>query len=239
MYTSAALTEHRHRTRMCSYGLTYFHQSADSCVFFYGSSKFPFILKESMKIQQQPPPPSALPCYDKTLSHCISLHQGYFTLSGTLRLRHSLSCLWTSWGKGSWPPLPAWSLFLLWTFHKKKKIPVREYSTETSICLGSLDPRRVHPAASTSLSPSWNITVLHSQIRVSSVSLLRGVKLDLLTSWMQQPGVARAMTASVLGSIQLGIVFFFPSSLVKGGSQDECLANFWNMYLYKRTIKVG
>lgn len=123
MYTSAALTEHRHRTRMCSHGLTYFHQSADSCVFFYGTSKFPFILKESMKIQQQPPPPSALPCYDKTLSHCISLHQGYFTLSGTLRLRHSLSCLWTSWGKGSWPPLPAWSLFLLWTFHKKKKNP--------------------------------------------------------------------------------------------------------------------
>lgn len=104
MYTSAALTEHRHMTRMCSQGLTYFHQSADSCVFFYGTSKFPFILKESMKIQPQPP--SALPCYDKTFSRCISLHQGYFTLSGTLRLRHSLSCLWTSWGRGSWPPPP-------------------------------------------------------------------------------------------------------------------------------------
>lgn len=34
---------------------------------------------------------------------------------------------------------------------------------------------------------------------------------------MQQPGVAIVMTASVLGSIQLGIVFFLSlSSLVKG-----------------------
>lgn len=40
------------------------------------------------------------------------------------------------------------------------------------------------------------------------------MKLDLLTSWIQQPGVEMVMTASVRGSIQLGIFFF--SSLVKG-----------------------
>jgi hypothetical protein len=93
----------------------------------------------------------------------------------------------------------------------------------------------VHPAASTGLLLSWNITVLHSQIKVSSISLLRGVKLDLLTSWMQQPGVEMVMTACVRGSIQLGTFF---SPLWWKGRQDECLTNFWNMYLYKRTIKV-
>jgi hypothetical protein len=41
------------------------------------------------------------------------------------------------------------------------------------------------------------------------------VKLDLLTSWLQQPAVAMVMTACVPGSIQLGI-FFSLSSLVKG-----------------------
>ena len=38
--------------------------------------------------------------------------------------------------------------------------------------------------------------------------MLHGVKLDLLTSWMQQPGIEMVMTASVRGSIQLGIFFF-------------------------------
>lgn len=57
-------------------------------------------------------------------------------------------------------------------------------------------------------------TVLHSQIKVSSVSLQCGEKLDLLTSWMQQPGIEMVMTACACGSVQLG-VFFFPS-LVKG-----------------------
>lgn len=129
------------------------------------------------------------------------------------------------------PPLPAWSLSPLWAFHEKSLFV--NTSTETP---GSLDLRRVHPAASTSLLLSWNITVLHSQIKVNSISLLRCVKLGLITSWMQQSGVAVVMSAGVLGSIQLGIVFF-PLFLVKGGSQDECLTNFWNMYLYKSTIK--
>lgn len=44
------------------------------------------------------------------------------------------------------------------------------------------------------------------------------MKLDLLTSWIQQPGVEMVMTASVRGSIQLQI---FASFLVKGGSQDD------------------
>lgn len=232
MYSSAALTEPCHMTCMHSHGLVYFYQSTDSCVFFYRTSKFPFILKESMKIQQQPPMPC--PAMVRPSADGISSHPGYFTLSEPLRLRHSLSYLWTSWGRESWPPLPAWSLSPLWAFHEKSLFV--STSTETPICLGSLDPRRVYPEASTSLLLSWNITVLHSQIKVSSISLLHGVKLDLLTSWMQQPGVAVVMSASVLGSIQLGIVFS-PFSLVKGGSQDECLTKFWNMYLYKSTIK--
>lgn len=77
-----------------------------------------------------------------------------------------------------------------------------------------LDQRRVHPAASAGLWLSWNITVLHSQIKVSSISLLCGVKLDLLTSWIQQPGSETVVTASVRGSIQLGI--FFPPLWWKG-----------------------
>lgn len=206
MYSSAALTEPCHMTCMHSHGLMYFYQSADSCVFFYRTSKFPFILKELMKIKQQPPGPC--PAMVRSSADGISSHQGFFTLSGTLRLRHSFSWLWTSWGRGNWPPLPAWSLSPLWAFHEKS-LSVNT-STETPICLGSLDPRRLHPAASTSLLLSWDITVLRSQIKVSSISLLRGVKLDLLTSWMQQPGVAVVMSASVLGSIQLGIVFFPP-----------------------------
>lgn len=92
--------------------------------------------------------------------------------------------------------------------------PVCQYSAQTAVCRSGLDQWRVHPAVSTGLLLSWNITVLHSQIKVSSVSLLHGVKLDLPTSWMQQSGVEMVMTASVRGSIQLGI--FFSSSWWKG-----------------------
>lgn len=143
------------------------------------------------------------------------------------------SCLWTSLGR-AWTFLPAWSLSPLWVFHEKALF-VRAQLTPP-VCLWSLDPRRVHPVASTGLLVSWNITVLHSQIKVSSISLLRSVKLDLLPSWVEQPAVATVMTGCVLGSIQLGI--FFPLFFGERGSQGKCLANFWNTYLYKRTIKV-
>lgn len=120
------------------------------------------------------------------------------------------SCMWTSPEGFNLLPLESslHSVSFSW------ESPDCQYSRETSICLSSLDQRRVHPVASTGLLLSWNITVLHSQIKVSSISLLRSVKLDLLTSWMQQPGVEMVMTASVRGSIQLGIFFF--SSSVKG-----------------------
>lgn len=147
--------------------------------------------------------------------------------------RDTHGCLWTSSGR-AWTFLPAWSLSALWAFHEKALF-VRA-QLRPPVCVWSLDPRRVHPVASTGLLVSWNITVLHSQTKVSSISLLRSVKSDLLPSWVQQPAVATVMTACVLGSIQLGI--FFPLFFGERGSQDECLANFWNPYLYKRTIKV-
>lgn len=105
------------------------------------------------------------------------------------------------------PPLPS-------PVNSSQERPVCQYSAQTAVCRSGLDQWRVHPAVSTGLLLSWNITVLHSQIKVSSVSLLRGVKLDLPTSWMQQSGVEMVMTASVRGSIQLGI--FFSSSWWKG-----------------------
>ena len=123
--------------------------------------------------------------------------------------------------------LPSWELFT-------RKVQFLVLNQDSHLSLGSAQ-WRVHPAVSTGILWSWNITILYSQIKVSSISLLHGVKLDLLTSWMQQPGVEMVMTASVRGSIQLGIFFFLLFG--KRGSQDECLANFWNMYLYKRTIK--
>lgn len=150
--------------------------------------------------------PRALPCRAKTFSwwHFFtprSLHT-FWNSQAETQFQWVVNFL----GEGKPPPSPC--LKPLSTVGFSWEIPVRQYfNRDPPICLGSLGPRRVHPAASTSLLLSWNITVLHSQIKVSSISLLRGVKLGLLTSWMQQSGVAVVMSASVLGSIQLGIVF--------------------------------
>lgn len=112
---------------------------------------------------------------------------------------------WTSPEGIYLPPRSSLPSMLLWAVYKKS--PSVSTQPRLPFVFSGLEQWRVHPAAWTGLFLSWNITVLHSQIKVSSISLPCGVKSDLLTSWMQQPGVEMVMTASVRGSIQLGICF--------------------------------
>lgn len=200
-------------------GFTCFHQSTDLYVSFYVASKFLFLSKESMKMRRQLP----MPCPAKLRPSATAFF--YTRLLHTLWNSQAETCsqsLVNFLGEGKGLNLSP-CLKPLSTVSFSWESPVCQYSTETSIFLWSLDPRRMPPAASTGLLLSWNITVLHLQIKVSIISLLCGVKLDLLTSWMQQPGIAIVMTASVLGSIQLGIGFFSLSLLWWKGEPGKLL----------------
>lgn len=119
------------------------------------------------------------------------------------RLRSIHSCMWTS--PESFTLLPHMSPPSILNFSWESS--TCQYSTETSYWSPKCRSKKSAPSHI-----NWPFAVIKhyivlSQIKVSSISLSRGVKLDLLTSWMQQPGVEMVMTATVRGSIQLRIFF--------------------------------